>query len=125
MSNRLREAILSLGLEDLIPLPEIAEAVRAEGIAASESAFPELSSALIALLEEDLIRVLAGLWSEEPELLDPTAARELLMVEGQYEWNSPADLVRRVYYVNVENLPVDVGKEDAKRIRLLPLEADG
>jgi hypothetical protein len=109
VSNSLREAILSLGLEDLIPLPEIAEAVRAEGVAASESALPELSSALIALLEEGLIQVSTGSWSEEPEVLDPVAARELLMVEGQYEWNSPADLVRRVYYVNVENLRVDVG----------------
>jgi len=39
-------------------------------------------------------------------VLDPAAARELLRVQEQYEFNSPPDLVRRVYYVNVQNLRV-------------------
>lgn len=104
---RLRETILEEGLEDLIPLPEIALTVTRERLVAPELMIPALSSALIELLDEGLIQVWAGHWSEEPEVLSSAAARELLEVEGQYEFNSDADLVRRVYYVNVENLRVD------------------
>ena len=111
-STQLRETILEDGLEDLIPLPEIAQTVKTRRLAAPESVFQELSSALIALLDEGLIQVRAGHWSEDSEVLSRAAARELLVVEGQYEWNSEADLVRRVYYVNVENLRVDAPVED-------------
>lgn len=100
----LHDSILSEGLEDMIPLPEIAQTVRVLRLLAPHSVLPTLSSALMALLDEGLIQVRAGHWSEEPEVLDPAAARELLVDEGQYEWNSAVDLVRRVYYVNVENL---------------------
>jgi hypothetical protein len=100
----LRKTILSEGLEDRIPLPEIAQTVRVRQLANRESVFAVVSSALIDLLDEGLIQVRAGHWSEEPDVVDSANARELLIVEGQYEWNSPADLVRRVYYVNVENL---------------------
>jgi hypothetical protein len=61
------------------------------------------------LLEEGLIQVWAGRWPAEPQVLDEAAARELLAVEGQYEFNSSSDLVRRIYYVNVENLRVREG----------------
>lgn len=106
MSSRtqLGKTILSEGLQDLIPLPEIAETVRVQRLVAPESVIPAVSSALIALLEEGLIQVRAGHWEEEPDVLDSAAARELLVDEGHYEWNSAADLVRRVYYVNVQNI---------------------
>ncbi|WP_077488764.1 hypothetical protein [Sinomonas mesophila] len=103
----LRETILTEGLEDLIPLPEIAETVKVLQLVDPGSVVTEVSSALISLLQEGLIQVWSGPWPEEPEVLDPAAARNLLLVPEQYEFNSPADLIRRVYYVNVENLRVD------------------
>ena len=105
--THLREVILTEGLEDLIPLPEIAATVKVRQLASPESLIAEVSSALIALLEEGLIQVWSGPWSGEPEVLDPVAARELLQVQAQYEFNSPPDLVRRGYYVNVKNLRVN------------------
>ncbi|WP_139346843.1 hypothetical protein [Sinomonas mesophila] len=103
----LQETILALGLEDLIPLPEIAATVRVQQLVDPESVLTEVSSALISLLQEGQIQVWSGHWSDEPEVLDRVAALELLVVQEQYEFNSPADLARRVYYVNVENLRVD------------------
>jgi hypothetical protein len=88
-------------------LPEISATVGVRRLVAPESAVQEVSAALASLLKEGLIQLWAGHWSEEPEVLDPAAARELLAVEEQYEFNSSADLVRRVYYVNVENLRVN------------------
>ena len=105
--TRLNEAILAEGLEDLIPLPEIAATVKIRQLASPESLIADVSSALISLLEEGLIQVWSGHWSDEPEVLDPAAARELLRIQEQYEFNSPSDLVRRVYYVNVQNLHAD------------------
>ena len=90
-------------------MPEVAEDVRHDRLVDPGSVVPAVSSALVALLDDGLIQVRAGPWPEEPEVLDPAAARELLKVEEQYVWNSPADLVRRVYFVNVENLRDDEG----------------
>ena len=106
----LEETILTEGLEDLIPLPEIAATVRIRRLVPSESLIQEVSSTLITLLEEGLIQVWAGRWPAEPEVLDGAAARELLAVEGQYEFNSSSDLLRRAYYVNVENLRLPEGE---------------
>lgn len=100
--TNLRQALLDLGLEDLIPLPEIAteEEIRSEGGAAVE----DISTALIGLLREGRIQIWAGHWSQDPEVVDPATAEELLRVDDQYAFNSPADQRLRVYYVNVDNL---------------------
>jgi hypothetical protein len=97
----LRQALLDLGLEDLIPLPEILteEEIRNEG-----AAVEDISTALIRLLREGRIQIWSGHWSQDPEVVDPATAEELLRVDEQYTFNSPADQRLRVYYANVDNI---------------------
>ncbi|MEK0156959.1 hypothetical protein [Arthrobacter oryzae] len=73
----LRQALLDLGLEDLIPLPEILteEEIRSEG-----AAVEDISTALIGLLRERRIQIWSGRWSQDPEVVDPATAEELLRV---------------------------------------------
>lgn len=101
----LRQALLDLGLEDLIPLPEVPTADEIRGVPEC-GAVEDLSSALVTLLREGRIQVWSGHWSEDPEVVDPETAEKLLRVEEQYEFNSRADQRLRVYYVNVDNLRV-------------------
>ena len=101
----LRQALLELGLEDLIPLPEIATADEIREVVEPDR-IEELASALIALLREGRIQVWSGHWSNDPEVVDPDTAEKLLGLEEQYEFNSSADRRLRAYYVNVENLRV-------------------
>jgi hypothetical protein len=99
----LRQALLDLGLEDVIPLPEVpaAEEVRA---VSKRGTLEDLGTALVALLREGRIQVWSGHWSEDPTPVDPDTAEELLKVAEQYEFNSPADRRLRVYYSNVDNV---------------------
>lgn len=102
----LRELVLGEGLEDLIPLPEIAATARVQGAAAPESMVHKLTEVLVELLNEGRIQIWSGHWSTDPQPVDTASAEHLLRVEEQYRFNSPADLRLRVYYVNVENLRV-------------------
>jgi hypothetical protein len=102
-----QRALLDLGMEDLIALPETIRAPELSGLVRDEEPVPTIAAALIALLREDRIQVWSGHWPDEPDLVGSLAAEELLGEPGRYEFNSPADLDRRVYYVNVENLRVE------------------
>ncbi|WP_247046623.1 hypothetical protein [Arthrobacter rhizosphaerae] len=99
--TNLRQALLDLGLEDDIPLPEAATdpEVLSEG-----ASVEDISTALIELLREGRIQISAGHWSQEPEFVDPGTAEELLRDHEQYTFKSTADLRLRVYYVNVDNV---------------------
>lgn len=102
-SPRLREALLDLGLEDLIPLWEIASSdeVRATfGTVQVE----QLAAVLVELLHEGRIQVWRGPWPQDPEVVDLATAERLLRVEQQYQPNSTADRTARVYYANVDNI---------------------
>lgn len=101
----LRQALLDLGLEDLIPLPEIPTAEEIREVL-ERGAVEDLATALVELLRQRRIQVWSGHWSQDPEVVDPVTAEKLLRVEQQYEFNSPADQRLRVYYVNVDNLRV-------------------
>ena len=59
----LHEALLVLGLEDRIPLPEAVADMRSEGLVADERAAEAVSLALRDLLAADLIQVWSGPWS--------------------------------------------------------------
>lgn len=104
-AQRLRELVLEEGLEDLIPLPEIAATVEIQRVAAPDSLVQELSEVLVSLLSEERIQIWSGHWSEEAlPVEDLAGAEQLLKTEEKYRFSSPADLRSRVYYVNVENL---------------------
>lgn len=102
----LRQALLDLGLEDLIPLPEIPTDEDIRKVLEPRTV-EDLGTALIGLLREGRIQVWSGHWSQDPEVVDPTTAERLLRDEEQYEFNSPTDLQQRVYYVNVDNIRID------------------
>jgi len=99
--QEVRQAVLDLGLEDVIPLPEIADEVRS---IRPDVAVEALRTALLALLKEGRIQVWSGRWPDEPQAVDPAMAEELLRDDERYEFNSPADQRLRVYYINVDNL---------------------
>jgi hypothetical protein len=107
MSNptTLREALLDLGLEDLIALPEISTAEEVRAVL-GPLAVADLAAALVGLLRDGRIQVWSGHWSQEPRIEDSVTAEKLLRTEDQYRFNSPADQQLRVYYVNVDNLRV-------------------
>ncbi|GAB2935798.1 hypothetical protein GCM10027047_35600 [Rhodococcus aerolatus] len=100
----LEQALLDLGMEDLIALPETLHAVETVGLLHRSGRADDVARALVSLLESHRIQVWGGRWQDEPELIDHGATAELLLDTSQYEFGSPADSERRVYYVNVDNL---------------------
>lgn len=105
----LEQCILDEGLEDLIPLPEIVLTVEMRGLSKPPSIVSEVAAAIGTLIRQGRIQIWAGQWPAEPEFVARHLAESLVEDPGQYQFNSPSDLSRRVYYVNVNNLHVDEG----------------
>lgn len=103
----LERCILDEGLEDLIPLPEIVQTVEMRGLSKPPSIVTEVAAAIGTLVRQGRIQIWAGQWPAEPEFVARPQAESLVEDPGQYRFNSPSDLSRRVYYVNVDNLHVD------------------
>ncbi|WP_436698714.1 hypothetical protein [Nocardioides sp. BYT-33-1] len=105
----LEQCILDEGLEDLIPLPEIVRTVEMRGLSESPSIVSEVAAAIGELVRQGRIQIWAGQWPAEPEFVGRPVAESLVEDPDQYQFDSPSDLSRRVYYVNVDNLHVDEG----------------
>ena len=99
----LRGALLDLGLEDLIPLWEVATADEVRRVL-DTGKVQEIAAALTELLREGRIQVWSGSWPEDPNVVDAATAEKLLKVAQHYEPNSPADRRARVYFANVDNI---------------------
>lgn len=105
--DALRREILELGLEDDIPLWEIADTCRAAGVIGAGTAGVEaLAEAGLDLSRKGEIRILVGPWAEpDPRYADIDEAEEVLKDVRRY---SSADEIahglERVYYVNVDNI---------------------
>jgi hypothetical protein len=102
--THLQSILLELGLEDLIPLPEISTTVEIRALPADTATIPQIAIALVELLRRGLIQVWIGHWSEDPQLAGGKRAERLILDAEQYRFNSDSDEHLRVYYVNVENL---------------------
>lgn len=102
----LQAVLLVLGLEDLIPLPEIAGDEGLRGLPAGSATQKHVADALIELWRQGRIQLWSGHWDDDPQPVSADKTEELLRDAEQYRWNSEADLQRRVYFVNVENLRV-------------------
>lgn len=101
--------VLDEGLEADIPLPEIAETCVREGLLAveTESDYQALAEVLTQLLVAGRIKVLSGHWSDpEPRFVDDIdEATQLLADLRQYTYSSEEAFdLKRVFYVNVQNL---------------------
>ena len=103
-ASQLHEVLLQLGLEDQIPLPEIAGTQEMRELN-RELQFTDISSALIDLLRAGRIQVWRGRWPDEPVLASEDLALELLGDERRYSFEAEEvkDL-ERVYFSNVENI---------------------
>lgn len=101
----LQRSRLELGLEDLIPLPQIEGMPEVRGAVDSDRAFEQLSEALLELLRRGRIQVWAGPWQEEPRRVMTESAERLLRDHRRYSYEQESTSgLERVYFVNVENI---------------------
>lgn len=100
----IHEALLELGLEDLIPLPEIRETPEVRDLGEDYHHFEKISTALVDLLRAKRIQVWAGHWPDEPTVTSDEVAEAILRDERRYSFDAEADGLERVYFTNVENL---------------------
>jgi hypothetical protein len=99
----LQEALLGLGLEDWIPLPEIRATSEVRDLTEDEQGIDEVSRALVDLLRYGRIQVWSGRWPDEPRLVSADLAEAMLRDERRYSFDAEASGLERVYFVNVEN----------------------
>jgi hypothetical protein len=99
----LHRALLELGLEDWIPLPEIAETPEIRGSIDSGQAIADIAAALVELLKQGRIQVWSGCWPGEPRVVGPEVGESMLLDSRRYSFDAEATGLERVYYVNVEN----------------------
>lgn len=105
--DALRREILTLGLEDDIPLWEVADHCRAVGLITAGSVGVELlRKALTALAQQGEIRIRIGRWDDpEPKDIDGEEAEPLLQDQRRYfSAEEIANDLERVYYFNVDNI---------------------
>ena len=107
MPQSLRDLALDLGLEDNIPLFEVARtSVKARPDTSPDEVIAELSDVLVRLFHERRIAVYEGPWrSNDPPRVYGSDAVELLADLRRYRFeNEEAFGLDRVYYVNVDNI---------------------
>jgi hypothetical protein len=106
----MRQAVLDLGMEDWIPLPEAVGTpeVRA-AIGDEREAWAVLSDVLKALVQERRIVICRGRWDDnDPTDVPGTDVLELLGQERWYAFHPEEQDEERLYFVNVENVHKDV-----------------
>ena len=103
----LHEALLELGLEDLIPLPEVFHTPEVRPLVEGGPAVRLVSRALLDLLARGRIQVWSGQWWEDPHLASRVDAEKLLLDERRYSFDLEQTGLERVYFVNVANYHVD------------------
>lgn len=99
----LQEALLELGLEDWIPLPEVFGDPEVRPLLRENLEVHAVSRALVGLLTLGRIQLWMGKWSEQPRPVPPDAAEALLLDERRYSFDAEDEGLERVYFVNVEN----------------------
>lgn len=100
----LHTALLELGLEDWISLPEAVDSMRFEGLLVADESIDKISRALVDLLREDRIQVWSGPWEAvQPSLVAVADAEAILNDPRRYSLDAEADGLDRVFYSNVDN----------------------
>ena len=108
-SNEVKQAVLELGLEDWIPLPEAVTAVEVRAaLRGDREAWPAVSEALKDLLREHRVQLFRGRWDEDdPRALSDAEALEVLGEERWYTFHPEDPEDERIYFVNVKNVRRD------------------
>lgn len=104
-TDPLQHALLELGLEDLIPLPEAFGDPEVRAAAGGEPTAEELGTALADLARTGRISVWVGHWADEPRRVETDEAEQLLNDPRRYSFEHEAIGLDRVYYANIENVP--------------------
>jgi hypothetical protein len=99
----LRDALLELGLEDLIPLPEILATPEVYELSEEYRHTEKVSEALIELLPEMRIQVWEGFWYEEPKRISGEPAEAVLGDMRRYSFD--AEAAPKMTSVGKERIP--------------------
>jgi hypothetical protein len=98
-------ALLDLGFEDWIPVPEAVSDPEVIQAASGEDPATVVAEALAELVGEGKVRIYRGRWdSEAPEPVPSSVAIELLREPGWYAFHVGDPDEERLYFVNVLNL---------------------
>jgi hypothetical protein len=98
------QALLELGLEDWIPIPEALTTPEVCQAIGQGDPVQAVGEALAALVLDGLVALYRGRWDEDPERVATAVALELLRDPRWYSFHT-ADLgEERLYFVNVKNI---------------------
>ena len=112
-ADELRQTVLDLGQEGLIPLWEAGQAFGVARVnapeqeSAQEARLELLAGTLADLAQSRIIRVFVGPW-EDDDPREVTDDEALLLLRDRRRYvveQELADDLDRVYFVNIENLP--------------------
>jgi hypothetical protein len=103
-TDRLRSALLDLGMEDWIPIPEALTTPEVRGAIGDKDATTVVSGALAALVETGQVRLYRGAWNTEPSPLTTTEALSLLNDPYWLRFHTDDPQEERLYFVNVANI---------------------
>ncbi len=103
-----RVALLKLGLEDWIPLPEAVQTVLGRGSLDPEQ---EVRETLRELGGEGLIRFWRGPWDKDDEHAEVPTQEALLLLQDPrwYRFRLDEPNEERLYFVNVDNIAPSSG----------------
>jgi hypothetical protein len=102
--QQLREILLDRGLEDWIPLPEIAGSAEVREVVGDGDTIAALSAALDFLIRDGRLRLYRGHRDIDPERVPDATALELLKQPQWYSFHVDDDQEERLYFVNVANI---------------------
>jgi hypothetical protein len=100
----LYRALLELGLEDWIPLPEALATPEVRETVKQGEIVHAVREALVELLLGGRIRIYRGRWDADPVPVSATQAVELLNEDRWYSFRIDDTDEERLYFVNVENI---------------------
>ncbi|MGO9976160.1 MAG: hypothetical protein ACLP01_25830 [Solirubrobacteraceae bacterium] len=103
-NEQVKSALLELGLEDWIPLPEAMSSPEVLAAAGVEDVEAAIREALVVLIRSGEIAIYRGPWNEESEPVDTSVALRLLDESMWYRFRIDDPHEERLYFVNVENI---------------------
>jgi hypothetical protein len=100
----LRDALLDLGLEDWIPIPEAVGDPEVIAAAASSDVAAKVAAELKSLLIDGKVRLYRGPWNGESEPVSTPEALDLLTDSKWFTYRLDDPNEVRLYFVNVDNI---------------------
>jgi hypothetical protein len=102
--EKLSNALLDLGMEDWIPLPEATSDPEVLDSVGRNELVATMAAALIDLVESGKLRIYKGRWDEDPSPVLTQEAVELLKDPRWYKFHIEDPAEERIFFVNVDNI---------------------